>query len=117
MHDLCGKSVTITALISRSWSWLSHASGHATSASRLFTIVCVRQSLLNNAQCVTMKNEVCTQLVFTALVFSGSDLQKACKHSLSTAPSPGWMVEKQMGHSISVLFGIRFCSSVAKSSV
>lgn len=111
------KSVTITALISRSCSLLSHASGQATSASPLFTIVRVRQSLLINAQRVTMKTEVYTQHVFTALVFSWSDLQKAWKHSRSTAPSPGWMAEKQMGHSISVLFGISFCSSVAKNSV
>lgn len=57
LHDLCGKSVTITALISRSCSLLSHASGQDTSASRLFTIVSFRHSLLMNAHGVTMKNE------------------------------------------------------------
>lgn len=52
------KSVTITALISRSCSLLSHASGQDTSASRLFTIVPFRHSLLISAHRVTLKNEI-----------------------------------------------------------
>lgn len=58
LHKLSGKSVTITALISRSCSLLSHASGQDTSASRLFNIVPFRHSLLINAHGVTMNNEI-----------------------------------------------------------
>lgn len=118
-------SLTITALISRSRRILSHASGHDTSASRLFTIVPFRHSLNKNTHSTTIAiylmpaHRKC--LVFLVYELQNhllcQNLQKVCRHSLSTTPSPGCSAEKQMGQSTSAVLDTRSCSSVAKKSM
>jgi hypothetical protein len=63
-----------------------------------------------------MKSDV-TYMSKAKIKLQLTHLQKVCRHSRITTPSPGSIVEKQMGHSNALVFSISGTNSVAISSL